>query len=523
MKQKHLIGYGIMLFALLSINVVGGHAQSLEEQDTLGPVYQVVDEMPEFPGGNAALMEYLRNNIIYPEVARQFEIEGRVLVRFIVEPDGSIDSVQTVKSLQLMVDREARRVVAEMPKWKPGNNDGKAVRVEYTLPINFRLADAKEKPQDKNVRKDIENVSFSSLVSMVNKGNKEMSSPIVVDDPSDLKNKCLSLSPVKSPVKSSDTQLMLYCNQPFTYGDTIFFSIKAKAITKQKVSTELHSTPGTRIVSDPFNFSEIGTEWTELSSKYIVNYTRPQTIVLNLAYRGKGNVCYFDDIKIEVHRFKQVTVIVNKKPEFPGGVEALKKYLSDNNRYPAQKPASTVYEDISFMVETDGSLSNISVVGGLNDQLDEEAIRLVAGMPKWIPASISGNKWRHYVTIPIAFDNMNMVVTRKNDNDSDQAVIVAEDMPEFPGGKDALLDFLRSNVKYPAIAQENGIQGRVIVSFIVEVDGSISGAEVVGSVSPVLDREALRVISIMPNWKPGKKGGKPVRVKYTVPVNFKLN
>ena len=563
MKKESVFRFSIMLFAFLFINVVAAYAQAqvvkseiitivedeadIEEnifaspqgqtewidlrdlevvkKDTLGPVYQVVDEMPEFPGGNAALMDYLRKNIRYPEVARQFEIEGRVLVRFIVEPDGSIDSVQTAKSLQLMVDREAMRVVAGMPKWKPGKQDGKEVRVESTIPVNFRLADANVKPQENNnVRKDIENVSFTSLVSKVTKGNKEMDSPIVVDDPSDTKNKCISLSTVNSPVKASDTQLMLYCNQPLVYGDTVFFSIKAKAINKQKVTTELHSTPGTRVVTEPFNISEIGTEWTHYSSTYIVNNMRLQTFVFNLAYRAKGNVCYFDDMKIEVHHAKRLTATdVNVKPEFPGGVEALKKYLLENNRFPAQKPASTVYQDISFMVETDGSISNISVLGGLNQQLDEEAIRLVSGMPKWTPATISGIKWRYYVTIPIAFDNMNMVVTRQNDNISDDAVMVAEDMPEFPGGNEACLDFLRSNIRYPVIAQENNIQGRVIVSFVVEVDGSISGAEIVRSVNPSLDREALRVISIMPNWKAGIQRGKPVRVKYTVPVNFRLN
>ena len=101
--------------------------------------------------------------------------------------------------------------------------------------------------------------------------------------------------------------------------------------------------------------------------------------------------------------------------------------------------------------------------------------------------------------------------------------VIVESMPEFPGGQQALFKYLSENVKYPVIAQENGIQGRVICQFVVNKDGSIVDVEVVRSGGDAsLDKEAVRVIKTMPKWKPGKQRGKPVRVKYTVPVNFKL-
>ena len=101
--------------------------------------------------------------------------------------------------------------------------------------------------------------------------------------------------------------------------------------------------------------------------------------------------------------------------------------------------------------------------------------------------------------------------------------VIVEKMPEFPGGQQALFKYLSENVKYPVIAQENGIQGRVICQFVVNRDGSIVDVEVVRSGGdPSLDKEAIRVIKSMPKWKPGQQRGKPVRVKYTVPVNFKL-
>ena len=99
---------------------------------------------------------------------------------------------------------------------------------------------------------------------------------------------------------------------------------------------------------------------------------------------------------------------------------------------------------------------------------------------------------------------------------------VVEEMPEFPGGMGECMKFLGKNIKYPTISQENGVQGRVIVQFVVNRDGSIVDPVVVRGVDPYLDKEALRVISMMPKWKPCKQRGKAVRVKYTVPVMFRL-
>ena len=105
---------------------------------------------------------------------------------------------------------------------------------------------------------------------------------------------------------------------------------------------------------------------------------------------------------------------------------------------------------------------------------------------------------------------------------SNKVFDVVEEMPSFPGGQGALMAFLNSNIKYPVVAQENGVQGRVIVGFVVERDGSITDVKVMRSVDPSLDREAQRVIKAMPKWKPGKQNGSAVRVKYTVPVVFRL-
>lgn len=106
---------------------------------------------------------------------------------------------------------------------------------------------------------------------------------------------------------------------------------------------------------------------------------------------------------------------------------------------------------------------------------------------------------------------------------SNRVYDVVEQMPSFPGGISGLMTYLNQNTRYPAVAQENGVQGRVVVSFVVGKDGHISDVTVLRSVDPSLDKEAIRVVRNMPRWTPGKQGGEPVRVRYNVPVSFRLN
>ncbi len=115
------------------------------------------------------------------------------------------------------------------------------------------------------------------------------------------------------------------------------------------------------------------------------------------------------------------------------------------------------------------------------------------------------------------------VETPVEEEEEEVVFVVVETMPEFPGGQAELMKYIATNIKYPVIAQENGIQGRVICQFVVNKDGSIVDVEVVRSGGDAsLDKEAVRVVKSMPKWKPGKQRGKAVRVKYTVPINFRL-
>lgn len=115
-------------------------APEVIEDEVVEPeIFQIVEEMPSFPGGETKLMEYVAKNIKYPQIARETGIQGRVFVGFVVEPDGSISNVKLLRGIGGGCDEEAMRVIKSLPKWKPGKQRGKAVRVSYQIPVYFKL------------------------------------------------------------------------------------------------------------------------------------------------------------------------------------------------------------------------------------------------------------------------------------------------------------------------------------------------------------------------------------------------
>lgn len=269
-------------------------------------VYMVVEAAPEYPGGYQALLDLLRKNVKYPAICRDNGIQGRVVVSFVVDKDGSVVEPEVVSSVHPALDAEALRVISLMPKWKPGSQRGETVRVKFSVPVTFSLGDGAINNMSGTYnmyRQRVENVPFTALVG---KKSQEIASPIVMNDPEDASKKCISVTTEKSPRSIKDTQLMFYCEQPFNLGDTICLSLKAKGVSKQRIYSEVHSRPGTQLAEyNPFKkIKKIGTEWNEYSSTYVVSQRGIHTIVLDLATSGKGNVIFFSDINIEVHHKK---------------------------------------------------------------------------------------------------------------------------------------------------------------------------------------------------------------------------
>jgi len=124
---------------------------------------------------------------------------------------------------------------------------------------------------------------------------------------------------------------------------------------------------------------------------------------------------------------------------------------------------------------------------------------------------------------PVNFNELILTSHQKNVDIEEEIVNFAEVMPEFPGGILSLQKFIANAIKYPVIAQENGIQGKVFVSFVIDEFGNVTSASIVRSVDASLDNEALRVVRSLPKWKPGMQGGKALKVRYYVPINFELH
>lgn len=233
---------------------------------------------------------------------------------------------------------------------------------------------------------------------------------------------------------------------------------------------------------------------------------------------------------------EEVYEVVEKMPEFPdGGMSGLMKYLSANIRYPeaAHKAGTQGRVTVQFVVGKDGSIGNVGILRGVDPALDAEAIRVISGMPKWKPGTQKGEPVNVKYTVPVMFrltpepvekiDEMIVVGYRNPDAPVTGEVYETVDkMPEFPGGMTGLMQHLSKNIRYPAEAHTNNIQGRVVVSVIINTDGKATNAQIVQGVAPSLDAEALRVATTMPDWTPGTKDGKPVNVKYTFPVVFRL-
>lgn len=321
---------------------LGNDGQMTAPQDTL--VFEVVEVPPRFPGGDVKLMEYLSRTVRYPVEAQKKHVQGRVILHFIIEKDGSVSNVRVARSVDPSLDAEAIRVVNSMPKWEPARQKGQPVRVRYTIPIQFRL-----------------------------QGNEG-----IVPDP----------------------------------------KIDNAANTDKDVM--------------------------------VVGYDKQNSTSKTNDLSGK-NVMYFVDGKkvdsidnLDAKSVSHMEVLKNK--------EALEKYGA----------------------------------------ADKEGVILIT--------------------------------TKQHENASSKfdAVDIPEEMPEFPGGINELMKFLQENMKYPEDATKEGKQGRVIVRFVIDKDGTISDATVMRSVYPSIDAEALRVVNAMPKWTPGKVKGAPVRVKYTLPLVFSL-
>ena len=228
--------------------------------------------------------------------------------------------------------------------------------------------------------------------------------------------------------------------------------------------------------------------------------------------------------------------VVEKMPEFPGGISACMKFLSGNIKYPADAIEKKIEGRVvvQYVVNQDGSISDIKITRGVSPSLDAEAIRVVQAMPKWKPGMQRGQAVRVKYTMPIMFrlqvpskageaTPVGVKYTPiKVEPNANGVFEVVDQMPEFPGGLRALMEYISKNVKYPQEAHDKGIQGRVMVQIVIDAEGKVTDPKIQKGVDPLLDTEAIRITNLMPRWKPGMQNGKAVPVRYTFPIMFRL-
>lgn len=235
---------------------------------------------------------------------------------------------------------------------------------------------------------------------------------------------------------------------------------------------------------------------------------------------------------------------VDEIPEFPGGMMACMQFLAQNIKYPPQAIADSIEGRviIQMVIKKDGTITDAKVARSVHPLLDAEALRVVNLMPKWQPGKHEGKAVNVRFTLPVVFKlsapeaedgkttqttqgmkPTEVKVEEKYSPDGNGVYQVCEVLPEFPGGMTACMQFLAKNIKYPVDCMKEGIQGRVIIQFVVDKDGSIRDTKVVRSIHPSLDKEALRVANLMPKWKPGTVEGKAVKCRLTIPMMFRLD
>lgn len=207
------------------------------------------------------------------------------------------------------------------------------------------------------------------------------------------------------------------------------------------------------------------------------------------------------------------------QPQFPGGQEALMKFLSDHIKYPEKAQQNRIEGTVvvSFIVDETGQVTQasgkIDLPNDNNLPLVEEAIRVVQSMPKWTPAYHKGKAVRCSLCLPVKFKL-----------DEVKAKVQVVD-PEFPGGVEALMKFLTENIHYPEAARKANAEGMVVLKFVVQEDGSLANIQNAAPDKPLhpdLVAEAIRVVQSMPKWKPGLKDGKVVKTEFALPIRFRL-
>lgn len=418
-------------------------------------VYAIVEQMPQFPGGDVALFNYIGQVIQYPVEAQQKHQQGRVIVQIVIDKIGKTTCVKVVKGVSQSLDSEALRVVNSLPPWIPGKNNGENVSVYRIIPINFRMSADQDNPE-------------TGVIDELHKTFKLNDNAIVVYNGKQMKNGF-----VLSDLNSKDIQSI-----------AVIVPSNAQIIAKLQAQYGDDAQNGVILIDQTGNQQKV-----KMNSK---------------------------NHPISIQDDNYIFILAAKMPKYPGGLIGIGNFIRSHIHYPdsAREHGIDGRVDVRFMIDKLGNVRNAHVDEQVNPILAAEAIRVVNSFPKWIPGQQNGINVNVLQTIPIDFS------AKIDSSLLNGPYVIVEKMPKFLGGN--VNEFLAKNIRYPVVAEENHIQGIVIVQFIINKEGNVENPRVLRSPHDLLSQEALRVVNLT-KWIPGEQKGEKVDVKYTLPVNFRLN
>lgn len=233
-------------------------------------------------------------------------------------------------------------------------------------------------------------------------------------------------------------------------------------------------------------------------------------------------------------------------PMYTGGTAEMHRFIANTLSYPSDAAARNAQGLVvyTFVVEKDGTLSNFNIIHRADSLLNKEALRILQNMPPWRAARHKGEIVRAETYVPMYFKlNKNAPATSRRTSGSpsssatarayaktDTGIIensdiytIVDQMPQYETGEQGLGKFISHNIRYPREALQKGIEGRILCSFIVAAEGSVSNIEVVEGLDSLLNNEAIRVLGLMPKWIPGENEGEKVHVKCLLPIDFTID
>jgi TonB family protein len=246
-------------------------------------------------------------------------------------------------------------------------------------------------------------------------------------------------------------------------------------------------------------------------------------IAANSSYAGEKDQSLQEPPPVKKEVTEEIFVVVEEQPEYPGGLEAMMKFLSESIVYPDEAKAKGIQGRVicNFVVMKDGSIDDVNVVRGVDPLLDAEAVRVLKSMPAWKPGKQRGQAVNVRYTLPLEFrlDNKPLSEEKKEELQRIKDSFVEA---EFPGGESAYFKYLTESIKYPVIAQENGIQGLVLARYRILSNGKVEFIDITNGADPLLGKEVQRIIEGMPDWTPSRIDGKGTTSVATLTVQFRL-